>query len=98
MSRLFSRGLRSGLLQAANSRRPQCAAALGCSVRSFAQNHVCASPASDSSLKADNQRGTGPPPPYGPVGVAAALQADPLSRMSTRLRQSLPRLDQLTVA
>ena len=31
----------------------------------------------DSSLKAENQKKTGIPPPYAPVGVAAALEASP---------------------
>ena len=40
----------------------------------------------DSPLKAENQKKTGIPPPYAPVGVAAALEASPDTSTSTRLR------------
>ncbi|OCH95332.1 hypothetical protein OBBRIDRAFT_788523 [Obba rivulosa] len=36
--------------------------------------------ADDSPLHAKNMQGTGPPPPYAPVGVNAALQAAPSTR------------------
>ena len=37
----------------------------------------------DSPLKAENQKKTGVPPPYAPVGVAAALEASPNTSTSS---------------